>query len=326
MLFLVLNYLSFLLSSVFKSFVLKRRYDLIYVYQLSPVYSIFAGWISSLRNKAPLYVYICDVWPDSLKNIIKNENNIIYRINYFLSGYLYRKADGIGVTSPAFINYLTTTHKVNKSIINYVPQHAEDELLIIDKPIDNGIIDFMFMGNIGLIQDIDIIINAVEMIKNVDGFVVHFVGDGTFYQKAIELTKEKQLLNKIVFHGHHNFSNLKYYYNIADICILTLNSQSIVGDTIPSKLQGYMAAGRPVVAAINGASADVINESKCGFVAKAGDFRGLSELFIKMINSDSLKEYGQNGRDYFVKNYTLNHHVNSLLFYLDKLILEDKNV
>jgi len=325
-LFLALNYLSFLISSTCRSVFMKRRYDVIYVYQLSPVYSILPGWISRIRNKVPLYVYVCDIWPDSLKNIIKNEKNILYRLNSSFSGYLYRKADAIGVTSPPFIDYLSTKHKVEKSRITFIPQHAEKELLEIGIPVNNGIVDFMFMGNMGLIQDIDTIINAVELIKHESGFLVHFVGDGSYYQTAQAIVKEKQLQEKIIFHGRHDFSKMKEFYSIADVCILTLKSQSIVGDTIPSKLQGYMAAGRPVIAAINGAAADVIIESNCGLVTTAGDYEKLAILLKQMIFSTSLKELGSNGRKYFISNYTLEQHINCLLIDLDKLIMEEKNV
>jgi glycosyltransferase involved in cell wall biosynthesis len=237
--FLVLNYISFLFSSCIKAMFMSKDFDIIYVYQVSPIYVIFPALIMRFRSKAKIFSYVCDIWPESMLNIIKNEKNIIYRINSTISRYLYRKCDILGVTSKSFIYHLSNSFDIEKNKIVYIPQHAENDLLSIKSTVENGIIDFVFMGNIGYAQDIETIIYAVDKIKSIKNFKVHFVGEGSYLETAVKLVKKLSLDKKIVFHGRKNVSELKRFYYLADVCILTLKSKSIVSETVPAKLQGY---------------------------------------------------------------------------------------
>lgn len=323
--FLALNYISFAISSSLRMLILRNKYDIIYVYQLSPVYSIFTGLMGKIRFKIPMFVYVCDVWPESLKNVIKNEKNIIYKLNKKLSKYLYNKADIIAVTSEPFINHFVNINQVDKSKLLYLPQHAEENLMNIKPPISNGIIDFVFMGNIGLIQDIDCILNAVELLKHRNDFLMHFVGNGSYFDSATQIVKNKGLDDKVIFHGRHDFDKMESFYNFADVCVLTLKSESLVGETLPAKLQGYMAAGRPVVAAISGAAKKVIEDAKCGYVTNAGEYESFAKIIEICIESDSLNEMGQNGRSYFKEHFTLDKHIKILSNKLEEQIKEDFN-
>lgn len=318
--YLGLNYFSYMFSASLKIILMKKDFDLIFVYQLSPVTMAIPAIIGKKIEKIPLYLYSCDIWPDSMKNIISNENNILYKLLKRTSTYIYSQCDGIGITSTPFFQYFNTVHAVSLDKISYIPQHAEETYLNICAPKDNDVIDFVFMGNIGIAQDIDCIIDAVnELNKNLK-FKVHFVGDGSYLERSKSIVFEKKLSKYIEFHGRHSLEEMPKFYEIADACLLTLKSDSMVGLTMPSKLQGYMAAGRPVIGAINGAAQEIINESKCGVCVNASDSISLANVMNDFIlNQDKYKKCGENGRKYFVENFTKKIFMEKLVKQFNKL-------
>ncbi|NBK97809.1 MAG: glycosyltransferase WbuB [Erysipelotrichia bacterium] len=320
--FLALNYLSFMLSSLLKVTTFKRKYDVILGYQLSPITMIFPAIKYKKKNNVPLYLYCCDLWPESIKSIIKNENNPIFKCAKWISKYVYNNSDSIGVTSNTFIKYLREVNCVDEKKIHYIPQHAEDTYLNTDFSVeDNGIVDFIFAGNVGIAQDMDCIIDACKINKDIKGFKVHIVGDGSYLQRCKQIVNEQGLENIFVFHGRHPVEEMPYFYKIADACLLTLKADNLTGLTMPSKLQGYMAAGKTVIGAINGAAQEVINESRCGLCVEASDSKALAIAMKEFIsNPVKYEECGENGREYFRKYFTkdifmekLEEKLNSLL-------------
>jgi glycosyltransferase involved in cell wall biosynthesis len=320
-----INYVSYMISASLKVLLMKKDFDLVFVYQLSPVTMAFPAIIVKKLSKAPVFLYSCDIWPDSLKAIIKNENSFIYRFIKRFSTYIYSQCDGIGITSKPFSEYFNEVHSIPKKKISYIPQHAEESYLSIGEPVNNGITDFVFMGNIGKAQDIDCIIDAVsDLHKEVD-FRVHFVGDGSYLENSKSIIYKRGLSNHFIFHGRHRLEEMPKFYHIADACLLTLKGDSLIGSTIPSKLQGYMAAGRTVIGAINGPAQEVISESKCGVCVSAGDSKALAKVMKDFIdNRRCYSDCGKNGREYFTKNFTIEIFMKNLEHQFMKL-LEDRD-
>lgn len=320
--FLGLNYISFMITGSLKTIMLKEKFDIVFVYQLSPVLMGIPALIYKKRHKVPVLLYCCDLWPESIKDVFNNEDSIIFKLVKRISAKIYHGCDLIGITSKPFINYLNNICGVNKNKIFYLPQHAEDIYLNIDLTADdNKCIDFMFMGNIGASQDIDCLIKAISLINIDREFKLHFVGDGSRMNHAINLARELCIQDKVIFHGKHPLSEMPKYYKLADACILTLANENFIGLTMPSKLQGYMAAGKPVIAAIDGAAQDVIKESNCGLCVNASDTYSLAEAMKDfMVNTDKYKECGKDGREYFKKYFTKEIFMNKLEMLLTQLV------
>lgn len=318
---LAVNYLSFMLSATVKALFLKKEFDIIFSYQLSPVTMALPAIVMKKRSKKPMYLYCCDTWPESMKNIISNERNIIFRTMKAFSRYIYSKCDMISVTSEPFIKYFNQVHAIPIEKISYIPQHAEDIYLRMDfSPINNST-NFVFMGNIGIAQDIDCILEAAEKIKDIASFKIHFVGDGSYLEKGKTLVQQKGLDDIVVFHGRHSIEKMPDFYKLADACLLTLKGDSLIGLTMPAKLQGYMAAGKPVIGAINGAAQDVIREAQCGLCVNAGDSNGLAQSMRDFIeNPDKYKDCGGKGREYFKNNFTKTIFMKKLLNAINNLV------
>jgi glycosyltransferase involved in cell wall biosynthesis len=207
--------------------------------------------------------------------------------------------------------------------ISYFPQHSKEIALHPQETSMNGDVDFMFMGNIGIAQDIQCILEAAERLKDIPNFKIHFVGEGSQLESSQRYVSDKQLSDIIIFHGQHPVDSMEKFYEMADACLLTLKADNITGQTMPSKLQGYMAAGKVVIGAINGAAQEVIEESQCGICVRASDSAALADAMLDFIrNPSKYQSCGENGRNYFNKHFTLETYIKNLEGEFIKLIEE----
>lgn len=305
--FRCLNYLSFMITgwiyATLKNF---EGFDIIYVWQVSPVTMAIPAIRLKKKYKVPLYLYCLDIWPESVKAMGFKEGSFLFKIVKSWSKKIYNHCDHISVTSLPFINYLSGYIEYDRTKISYMPQFASSSLLNLDLEKEkNGHFDFLFIGNIGKVQDVDIIIKAFNKIRDNNKWTMHIVGNGSNYDQCVSLVNKYALKNRIIFYGSCPVENTPKYYKKADACILTLNGDSLIGSTLPAKLQTYMAAGKTIIGAINGAGQQVIEDAKCGACVNAGDINGLAAKLLDFIENNELyKQCGSNSRKYFVSNFT----------------------
>ncbi|MFQ7071507.1 glycosyltransferase family 4 protein [Ruminococcus bicirculans (ex Wegman et al. 2014)] len=166
----------------------------------------------------------------------------------------------------------------------------------------------MFAGNIGEIQSIETIIRAAEILKK-EPVVFHIVGGGTDLDRLKDMGKD---LHNVIFYGRRSLEEMPKLYAMADAMLVTLASDPILSLTLPGKVQSYMAAGKPIIGAIDGETRVVIAEAKCGFCGKADDETELAENIKKFIGSDNILEMGKNARRYYEENF-------DKMLFMDKL-------
>ena len=302
---LAVNYASFCLSSLWKAGRLKERYDIVLSYQLSPVLMALPARKYAKKHRVPLFLYCCDLWPESLKVYIKSEKNPLFRVMKRVSRRLYCSCDRIAVQSVSFLSYLHWTHGVPQERMFYLPAFADEAYLNMDLAAeDNGTTDFVFLGNLGIAQDLTTVMHAIEKIKAVPDFKVHFVGDGSCLQEIKLFAKEHELEDVVTFYGRRPVEEMPKYYKLADACLLSLKADSQVGYTMPAKTQGYMAAGKPIIGMIDGSARQVIEEANCGVCVPADDIDGLANVMRDFISHpEKYNDCGENGRRYFRENF-----------------------
>ena len=324
---LMLSYLSFCIKACLNLHtILKEEFDVVYSYQLSPITQVIPAIIVSRNKHIPLYLYCLDLWPESVVEYVNNKSGLIYKSTKYISSCIYRSADRIGVTTTFFADYLCKVCNVDKSKIEYVPQHSDDVMEGIDlTAIDNGCVDICFMGNVGISQNIEMVIKAVHRIKDVDGFRVHIVGSGSKLENAVELANSLHVEDKIIFHGRKSYSEMGDYYKLADVCLLTLCGKTLLGLTIPGKMQNYMAAGKPILASMGGDVQGIIRCADCGICVRPDDEELLADAIVEILGKQSeFGRWGKNSRDYYLQYFTLEKYLNKLESSLE-YIVSDKN-
>lgn len=301
---LALNYLSYWKRAGSKIFKLKNEFDCVFLYQLSPIFMGLPAVKYKKTRGIPLLTYVCDIWPESLKMYLKNEESFVYKYVRKVSYNVYSNSDKLVCQSRSFIDYLDKYHHIKKDKISYIPAFADESYLEQDFSLENGVVDFVFLGNLGIAQNLFKVLEAVLLIKNMPGFKVHFVGEGACLGELKTFVESNNLNEKVVFHGRRDVSEMVDFYKIADVCMVSLKADNSVGLTLPSKVQGYMAAGKPILGMIEGSAETVIKEAACGFCAKSDDVLTFSNLMKDIIDGKyDLKKLGQNGRVYFVNNF-----------------------
>jgi glycosyltransferase involved in cell wall biosynthesis len=277
------NYVSFPFFALFYLPMLARRkYDRILVYSLSPVFMAFPAIVLSKFKKIKLYIYVMDFWPHSLFSIINFQNKFIRSAVTKMSYWHYKQADGLLGVYKGIQTRLVSEVGIDEEKTLYVPQAPEKiyEHDIFDKKIAKrfeGKFNIVFAGNINPAQCFDIILPAIKKVYD-DGFRdFNFIvlGEGMSKKWVVEEVHRLGLDDNFVFEGLLPVEEVPKYHTIADVLILALSRSPLFEYATPAKIQSYLAAGRPIVAAMDGEGQRIVNESGSGICVDSGDVEGL---------------------------------------------------
>lgn len=317
---LILNYVSYMCKANARAKQLTDEYDVVFLYQLTPILQAYPAIKYAKKHKKRLICYCLDLAPASGEEFIK-KRKLLFSLYKRFSKWAYSNCDCIAVTSKMFVDYLQQTHGISQQKIVYLPQHASDLLLKQDLTKHNadGIIDFMFAGSIGFGARLDHIIDAADNLRNMGiQFRIHFVGDGGDKAKLEEMVKMKELQEHVFFYDAVPMNQMVEMYRKADALVVSLRKGQL---TVPGKVQAYMATGKPILGAMDGSGRDLIEEAKCGICVAAEDTKAITAMMKDYIdNPDAYYNYGLNGREFFIKHFTLNEFMNGF-----ENLLEDTN-
>lgn len=302
-----LNYYSFMLSSSKYARKIPDSYDVVFVNQLSPVMMAKAGIEYKKKNGVPLVMYCLDLWPESLTVGGIKKNGMLYGFFHRMSEKIYTQADRIFISSKSFSSYFEK--KFGITDVQYLPQYAENNFLPEQcRKEPNDSIDLMFAGNIGVAQSVGTIIEAAKLTNDIPNLRWHIVGDGSEMET---LKKAAYGVDNIIFHDRKPFDAMPEYYALADAMLVTMKNDDFLNMTLPGKVQTYMAAGKPIIGAVGGETAFVINEAKCGFCSEAEAPEVLAENVRKFIKADK-NEMGKNAQKYYEEHFKKSGFIDAL--------------
>ena len=301
----MMNYYSYSVSST--KYVLSKEctasdgkpFDVVFCNQLSPVMMADAAIAYKKKYKVSAILYCLDLWPESLiAGGIKRKSKV-YQYYHHVSKKIYRQMDKILITSRLFSDYLNNEFGIRKDKIEYLPQYAEDIFGHIPERKEDGTFNFMFAGNIGAVQSVETVIKAAEILKETS-VKFHIVGGGSDLDRLKEMGKD---MDNVVFYGRRPIEEMPKFYENADAMLVTLADDPVLSLTLPGKVQSYMAAGKPIIGAIDGETKIIIEESKCGFCGKANDAVELAENIKRFIKYKDRDIMGENARKYYEENF-----------------------
>ncbi|MBC8560069.1 glycosyltransferase family 4 protein [Fumia xinanensis] len=298
-----LNYYSYAISSTRYAKKIREKFDVVFVNQLSPVMMANAGITYKKRNRVPLILYSLDLWPESLEWGGINRSSPIFKYFHRVSKKIYEQADCVAVTSKLFARYFADEFNINQ--VEYLPQFAEDIFSsdIVENERTGEDINLVFAGNIGVAQSIVTMIKAADLVKDIGRLKWHIVGDGSELNRLKNLSSSMHMDN-VVFHGRKPLEKMPEIYAKADAMLVTMQKSSILSYTLPGKVQTYMAAGKPIIGAIDGETALIIKEAQCGFCSDAEDAEALAENVRRFIASDAKEQMGRNARSYYDRHFS----------------------
>ena len=299
---MIINYIWFAIFGSIKAVFMKKNFDIVYVYQLSPITMTWPAIVVKKMKKIPLVIHVLDQWPVSITTGGISKKSLVYKILSKISFDCYNYADLITCSSKSFKNYFINELGLSKDKkFLYLPSYAESYYDNIKK-IDNGIFDLVFAGNIGPAQSVETIIEAANLLKDNKRIMFHIVGDGLSKNKCEEMAK-KYHLDNVKFYGYFPVSEMKQFYELADAFLITMVNNEVVNSTLPAKIQSYMIAGKPIIGAISGEVSNVIKEAKCGLSCESLDCTNFAKLIVEASNSKKMDKWSKNAYDYYISNY-----------------------
>ncbi|WP_061215015.1 glycosyltransferase family 4 protein [Syntrophomonas wolfei] len=313
---LALNYVSFAVSSSITALFMKKDFDLVLVYQLSPITMALPALLLKKLTGKPLLLYCQDLWPESIVAAGLKTEGFIYTTLLGLSRYIYKRADKLAISSKLFEKYFKEVIGINGDI-QYLPVYAESLFENIEAGGTKGnVINLVFAGNIGEMQSVETIIKAANELKNLDKIIWHIVGDGSDRINCEELAT-KCGLNNVIFYGQRPIEEMPDFYSMADAFLVTLKANKEISYTLPNKVQSYMATGKPIIGAIDGETRLVIEEAGCGLCCKAEDHIALAGLVRGFaFNTENHSIMGKNARKYYRETFDKKIFMKSLIEFL----------
>lgn len=327
---LAINYASFcFFASLLMPIYCKGSYDVIFVCQYSPVTVAIPAIIYKKIKCKPLVMWIQDLWPESLTAAGGIRTGYLLTAVEKVVKYIYLNCDKIFVQSQGFIPRIANAG-IDERKINYLPNWAEE--LYMKSSIEKDApkcklpegFRVMFAGNVGAAQDFPTVISAMELLKEHSSIHLIVLGDGRMLEWVKQKVQELGLADNIHTLGRQPLTDMPHYFSYADAMLVTLKNEEIFSITVPSKVQSYLASGKPIVAAVSGEGAKVISDAQAGIVCPPNDARALADAILKLYKASAkeLQELGNSGREYFKKNFQRELLITRLESWLAEIIIE----
>lgn len=286
---LMLNYITFALSaSLLGPWRLRRRqFDVIFVYEPSPITVGIPAAVMRAVKKIPLSFWVLDLWPETLQAVgVVRSKWLLQLVGKLVSG-IYRRCDLILAQSKSFVPQIAR-YASEGARIEYFPSWSESifgiqgVLPAPEVSLQPGCFNIMFAGNIGDAQDFPAILAAAEALKAHPNIRWLIVGDGRLAGWVADEIKKRSLDASVLMLGRYPVERMPSFFKHADALLISLKDEPIFAMTIPGKLQSYLAAGIPILAMLNGEGAEVVQAAQAGLACPAGDYQVLAESVLKL--------------------------------------------
>lgn len=314
---LILNYLVYPAAAAWRILRLGRRAcgDVSFVSMPSPLLQAFAGIFAKRVWGVPTVYWVQDIWPESAIVTLRIRNRVVIAALEALCGWIYRQADVILVQSdgfhPAIARFGVPAERI-RTLANCAPELFEQPLQgevprHIRALVPEGRRILMFAGNIGDSQDFPTLVAAAERLDPANDLLIVVVGSGRAESLARALVSERGLERRILFLGRFPESDMPSFFACADGLLVSLRDELIFALTIPSKVQAYLACGRPVLAALSGEGAAVIEHAGAGLVVPPSDPEALAEAMDRFaqLSVQELSAMGEAGRTHYKAHFSL---------------------
>ena len=307
----LLNYASFAFSSLLYCLFYVRNVDVIYAYHPPLTIGVTASLLRIIR-RIPVVYDIQDLWPDTLRTTGMLNNERVLSIVGMVCNRVYKQVDQIVVLSPGFKNLLIE-RGVPERKIAVIYNWADEKSLKFaasTPPVSfPGVDEFrlLFAGNMGTPQALGAVLEAARILK-VKGVLAKLIFVGTGLEvEELKIKAAVLELNNVIFYPPVSMSEIGTYLNNSDALLVHLKSDKLFEITIPSKTQAYMAVGKPILMAVEGNAAELINIAACGVLAKPENPADIADAIESLARMSPLEreEMGRRGSSFYNQKLSL---------------------
>lgn len=312
---LVLNYLSFAaIGSLVAPWALRgKSYDAVLVYAPSPLTQAYVGLVLKWIKRAPMLLWVQDLWPESLTEAGGVRNARVLTLVTKAVRRIYRRTDRLLIQSEAFrapIEALVPQHPEIHYVPNSLPEDPEETAPTpkaeeLAAQLKEGF-SVVFAGNLGQAQGLEMVLDAAAQFQDLPDVTLYLVGSGRMDEILRARIAELGLKN-VVLPGRFPASDMPLLLSAASVLLVSLRPAPIFSFTIPNKLQAYLAAGRPVIASLDGEGARILEEAGAGPSCPAGNAEALAAAIRQLHASPDaeIARMSEAGRSYFEAHFSL---------------------
>jgi len=324
----LISFFSFSVTSFFVALFRAGKVDVV-MGTSPPIFQSLSAWMIAALRRRPFVLEIRDLWPEFIIDMGLLKNPLAIRLSRFLENFLYARADFLLVNSPAYVDYLIEKG-VTKERITFIPNGVD--VSMFDPTADGKEIRekfglkekfvIVYAGAIGVANNLDLLIDAAKELQNNSEACFLIVGDGK-ERVRLQARAEELNLKNVIFTGAQPKSEMPKFLACADACVAVLQDIKMFRTTYPNKVFDYMAAGRPVLLAIDGVIREVVESAQGGIFISASDAKELSDAILHL-SADRMgaKEMGRRGRDYVGKNFNREEQSKQFANFLKKTVKE----
>jgi hypothetical protein len=304
------SYLSFV-PAAFRGGLRAGKVDLIFVTSPPLFSAIPAIWLAKLR-RARLVLDIRDLWPDEIIACGgARQGSLPVRVISAMERRAYRAADYVCCTTQSFVETVVE-RGVSRGKTLLIPNGADLGLfrpLPSQNPVTANLpfgdrFVVMYSGVLGLKHGIEVILEAARLLQRETGIVFYLLGSGARREALIEHA-ERVGLDNVIFGGERKVEEIPYLLARADVCLSALLPNPYLEKIITVKIFEYLACEKPVVAALAGETARVLNESGGGIIVPPGEARSMAEAVLQLYhNPEQRTAMGKRGRRYVEEHFS----------------------
>jgi len=297
----VLNFLSFMVSSFWTGLKVK---DIDLVWGTSPpIFQGLTAWGLARLKRVPFLFEVRDLWPAFAVAVGVLNNKFLIRASEGLERFLYRSADALVVNSPGFIPHVESRSGKRPHL---VPNGADVEMFHPENTGETfrrehqleGKYVVLYAGAHGVSNDLDVVLDAAVLMRDLSDLAIVFIGDGK-EKPNLQNRAEVLGLTNIQFIPPVPKDKMSGAIAAADACVAILKPIEMYKTVYPNKVFDYMAAGRPVILAVDGVIREVVETAQGGIFVPPGQPQPLADA-VRLFYRDRQKgrDLGQNGRQY----------------------------
>lgn len=321
----IFNYISFAFMAMIFGIFATKKADVIYAYHPPLTVGIAAIFIKFFR-RTPIVYDIQDMWPDTLKATGMLNNNKILNLIDSVCKLVYRFVDHIVVLCPGF-KKLLIERDVPEEKISIIYNWCDEQGLTQAQPakveyqqLMQNKFNIVFAGNMGKAQALDTILEVAKNIQHIQDIQFIFVGGGTETERLKQRLSTENISNT-VFIPRMPMAEVGGVLELSNLLLVHLKKDPLFEITIPSKTQAYMAMGQPLLMAVAGDAANLVQRAECGCVAISENIESIQQAILKIYHlpaSEQLK-MGLNARKFYLQELSLESGVKQFVEVFEKV-------
>lgn len=287
--------------------------DLIFVGSTPPTQGLLAALVKKVK-KIPFVYNLQDIFPDSLVGTgLAKKGSVVWKIGRLIENFTYRHADKIIVISEDFKKNIMAKGVPEgkiEVIYNWVDEDAVvdvpryDNILFKRYNLDPSKFYITYNGNIGLTQNMDMLLEVAKELEANEDIQFVLVGNGAYLEQVIQIVKDRNISNVHLL-PFQPYEDISHVFSLGDVS-LVISKPGVGANSVPSKTWSIMSASRPILASFDeNELKGIIEENNCGVFTKAGDKAAFTAAILKLYkNRELCKEQGKNGRKFILENLT----------------------